>query len=480
MRIKFVTHIIEKIYVYWSLRNSDLFDKEWYVSEYPICKTSILSPYWYYVWFGYKLGHNPSRKFSGKLYWYNLHIYDWKKRCPLIHYMLYNKDQDIALFHVRNIPQASLTAKDFNEIRSVKKNQKKVLLISHEASLTGAPRALLNLAICLKKFGVHVVVWSMKDGLLGNEIINNNIAYKVPLFCFFLEKMNSREMNDTLSYISEFNIVLFNTIVTFPFVEKIKDTITKKIGWIHEGKISFETLSVTKLFPIYADMFDEILVVGDYSKSIVDSFTAKKIKLQNFLYGLPDFITSNDIAPVWIYKNNKLKLLMIGTIEPRKGHLILLDSLRLLPEYIRDNIDILIVGKIVKERIFEKIRKSGFQCIHIVEQVNHKRLLSYIKGMDILLCPSIDDPMPIVCTEAMMFSKPVIVGSNTGTASFIRDGVNGYIVESGNSVSLANAITSAYVARANLREMGGKARKIYEDFFTMKKFENYVKKIFNL
>lgn len=73
--------------------------------------------------------------------------------------------------------------------------------------------------------------------------------------------------------------------------------------------------------------------------------------------------------------------------------------------------------------------------------MEHEQLLQLFANVDIALSPSLDDPMPIVCTEAMALEKGVIVSENTGTASFIENGKkNGYKVPAGDPVALAEAI----------------------------------------
>lgn len=99
------------------------------------------------------------------------------------------------------------------------------------------------------------------------------------------------------------------------------------------------------------------------------------------------------------------------------------------------------------------------------------------RDMDVILCPSLDDPMPIVCTEAMIFGKPVIVSDHTGTASFITEGVTGYVVPAGDARALAKAIVKAVADKDKLPDMGRAARRIYDDHFTMQVFASHVKEI---
>jgi glycosyltransferase involved in cell wall biosynthesis len=135
-----------------------------------------------------------------------------------------------------------------------------------------------------------------------------------------------------------------------------------------------------------------------------------------------------------------------------------------------------IVGKTISKTIADQLLADRTGCIEMVGSVTHDRLMQIMASMDILLCSSIDDPMPIVCTEAMMLSKPVIVSSNTGTASFIVEEENGFVFHSGDAQALADAITRAVNSRNRLAQMGQKARLVFEQNFTNKIFEASVQK----
>ena len=171
-------------------------------------------------------------------------------------------------------------------------------------------------------------------------------------------------------------------------------------------------------------------------------------------------------------------MVLAGTIEKRKGQDVLLDSLALLTPEILNQLKIVIIGKPLDANIYNQLVKSKFDCIEILGVVPHEQILKHFIQMDILLCPSLDDPMPIVCTEAMMLSKPVIVSDHTGTASFIHDGENGYVVQADNPKSLAEAIIKSVKAKSELPIMGKRARRVYERLFTNTKFENSIREKF--
>ena len=298
------------------------------------------------------------------------------------------------------------------------------------------------------------------------ELVPNGIPFKL----LSIQKTDSAyQISPSLKkYISSFDLVLFNTIATLPLIEGIVDVNIKKVCWIHEGEYGFRYSPYQSLFPMLYQHFDKIFVVGDYAKRIACSFGEKGIKMESLIYGIDDIT-----YPLLTTKRDNKKVVMIlaGSIEERKGQLVLLESLKLLSADIINQLEIYLVGNTLDKKIETLLKGSPYNCLKLMGVMQHNHLMEIFKMMDILLCPSLDDPMPIVCTEAMMLSKPVIVSDATGTASFIVDGENGYIVKAGDAQSLALAIGKAVESKIMLPSLGAKARRVFESNFTNEVFE---------
>lgn len=356
-------------------------------------------------------------------------------------------------------------------INEHRKHGKTILLMSHEMSLTGAPRALFNLALILKKNGFHVIFASSVHGPLEKiELVPSGIPFKL----LSIPKTDSTyHISQSLKkYISSFDMILFNTIATIPLVEGIADVKIKKVCWIHEGSYGFKFSPYKSQFPILYRHFDKLFVVGDYARRIARSFGEKDIKMESLIYGIDDIPCSPQNKNI---ENEKVVMVLAGSIEERKGQQVLLDSLSLLSAEIIAQLDIYLIGNTLDKKIETLLRESAYDCLKLMGVMQHNHLLDLFKRMDILLCPSLDDPMPIVCTEAMMLSKPIIVSDCTGTASFINDGENGYIVKGGDAHSLALAIEKAVQSKKLLPALGEKARRVFESNFTNEAFEQRLK-----
>lgn len=356
-------------------------------------------------------------------------------------------------------------------INEQRKHSKTILLFTHEMSLTGAPRALFNLSLVLKKNGFYVMIASLVPGPLEKEelvpsgipFILLNIPKIANTYCFSL---------NLKKYISSFDMILFNTIATLPIVEGIVDVNIKKVCWIHEGAYGFRCNPYKFQFPILYQQFDKLFVVGEYARGIACSYGEKKIIIENLIYGI-------DAIPYSCQngnrENKKVVMILAGSIEERKGQLVLLESLSLLSAEIMDQLEIYLIGSTLDKNIETLLKESAYDCLKLMGVMQHNDLMAFYEKMDILLCPSLDDPMPIVCTEAMMLSKPIIVSDCTGTASFINEGENGFIVKAGDAHSLALAIEKAVKSKNLLPSLGEKARSVFENNFTNEVFEQRIK-----
>lgn len=454
------------------LLNSDLFDEKYYVKHYPEVKKFSLPPVYHYLKVGWKLGYNPSAKFDTQAY---LSSYaDVIRNNPLIHYLTSGKKEHRTIYEVSE-NNVGLTAEFVEKIRNSCKNKKSILLFNHELTLTGAPRALMNMALSMQKQGYYPVIISWKDGPMAEEIANAGIDSVLDIYLY--SKLKNK---DALykEFLSLFDIILFNTIVSLRFWEYLPQVSAKKFVWSHEGSMGYDTYAkVLKLQYVFNEL-DKVYSVGKYSQSFATPYIEDKTKSEMLLYGIEDM----DIEK---YKSanpqdtDKVKFILPGAVCERKGHDVLLNALSIIPENLKKQMILYIAGpasdKNLDKTLNEKAQKDKY--IKYLGSVPHDELMKLYADIDVVLCPSRDDPMPIVCTEAFIFEKTVIVSENTGTAGFIKDKQNGLLIPSVDANALADAMIYTVEHKDELLTIGKQARKIYDDYFTWEKFDESVKRI---
>lgn len=173
-----------------------------------------------------------------------------------------------------------------------------------------------------------------------------------------------------------------------------------------------------------------------------------------------------------------LRFGVFGSVCKRKGQDLFVDAVLKLPPAVRTRCTFYVVGYPLERDFAETLIAKSRGAVKFYGQMEHEKMLRLLNKTDVVVCPSRDDPMPIVCTEAAMLGKAVICSDKTGTASFIKDGANGYLYRL-DSDDLSEVIMTAFRGKGALEEMGRQWHKVYEENFTEEAFKKNVRRIFH-
>ncbi|WP_300935800.1 glycosyltransferase family 4 protein [uncultured Muribaculum sp.] len=387
--------------------------------------------------------------------------------------------------HVRQERRTLLLAenREISNILASPISPRDVLLISHEMTLTGAPRALLTVAMTLRDMGYSPTILSLVDGPLSEEAGLNGIKVLITdseLINPYVENaLYKTEQDVARQLLDHYKHVIFNTMVS---VDILHDFINKdnSIIWIHEAGISYEYLRSPHDTIIDAlKKAKDIWIVGEHAKKMFDDYTCHRIESSIFLYGIPAI---NNISIPSTEENNishdKINILMSGMMGTRKGTDLLLDAVKLLSPEELSRLRIHLIGGCCENSIKTKIENAGDSILWWGQQP-HDKVLSAMSDMQALICPSIDDPMPIVCTEAFQQHIPVLTSDATGTASLIKDGGDGMIFTSGSPKAIADTLRRVITTPpSELKRIGDNGYKIYTEHFSLQIFSKNLSKYF--
>lgn len=339
-----------------------------------------------------------------------------------------------------------------------KKDIPKVLLLSNDLTLGGPSIALFHAADVLRKQGYIIVYASMLDGPLKQQLIENDIPVIID------ENLQIVTMQET-DWVSAFSLVICNTLNFYVFLSE-RDTRIPVIWWLHDAAFFYEGVNKN--------------VIGQISLSNLTAVSAGPVPAEAVRKFLPDMACGELIYGVADTENRAastdekdvMRFVTIGFLEERKGQDILLQAVKKLPDRIRHSSEFYIVGH--GETLFgEQLRSAGTGIREIVftGSVGRESIHELLRGSDVLICPSRQDPMPTVAAEAMMHSVPCIVSDATGTAAYIHNGEDGFVFQSEDVQALAERIEWCVMNKAELDSIGKKARKLYEKHFSMPAFE---------
>lgn len=363
--------------------------------------------------------------------------------------------------------------KIFLAAENLRKDSPRILLISHELSLTGAPIVLFNIAKILKKNNFEVMVISYSGGKLAK-------AYKEIGVPVFIVDMIYADISEFVNLAKMFDLVIANTVVTYRAVWYIHN-IVKYIWFIHEAK-GFET----DLLPWYAIPkyncpsvvevlrdADKIYTVSEYAGQIMSKYSDN---VQIIYNGLEDEYTNlSDTKKT----SNKLVFSFIALVGKRKACDIFLKAITMLPESYRNKVTFKIAGRLMDEYA-QKLKKQYSNCAEWIGEVTDRNKIKEIYlETDLLVCVSRDDPAPLVVTEAAMFGVPSVISQNVGSTYLIQDGVSGFVVPTEDVKALCDVFMKIIDNPDILIPMKEKVRENYLKTSTMEAFEHNFMKIVN-
>lgn len=360
-------------------------------------------------------------------------------------------------------------------------SQKRILVFSHELSRTGAPVVLLDTVKEMIREKHFVVVVSPCDGPLRDEFLQSGAIVIIDrkVMCgrgeeFSKSFFKTEWYMDT--FVQEVDLILICTLVGHNLVNRYSQTNKPILWWLHEGKYSLDFYKnyLPKSIPNNVKVF----CGGKYTQRLLKEF-GFEYKSDLLLYGVNDV---NKKVNKFIQQNNKVKFLLAGTIDERKGQDIVLEAIQKLEKEHLAKAEFFFVGdrnygdtSNVYRQLF-KMEKE-YRNITVINAINREKLFEIYTKVDCLICPSRDDPMPVVATEMMMFSKVCICSTNTGTSDFIKDGYNGFIFENENAEELARKIAYVILHKNELNMIKKYSREVYEEIFAMDIFSNKLKNI---
>ena len=173
---------------------------------------------------------------------------------------------------------------------------------------------------------------------------------------------------------------------------------------------------------------------------------------------------------------DKFIFALVGSIQPRKGQDLLLDAFEELPEEYKKLCEIWLVGPATDTEYARAIRDrvEKMDSVKMLGAFANEELQKIYRDISVLVCPSLEDTMPIVCAEAMMHYKPCIVSSTVGTGMYIDDKENGLIFTSGDAVDLKNQMKWIIDNKSIIKDMGKRARGVYERKFSYDVFKENI------
>lgn len=315
---------------------------------------------------------------------------------------------------------------------------------------TGMTTHTIELAEALVRKGHNVTIltgWNKIPDTVALSLMDrlNNTGAKIKTF-FAPDK--SSKLKRALSAIS----LLINVLMCKGGVIHVQSPYLSWAPWLL-GRKFISTLHVADLVRcVYYKNATHLIAISNETKEYAKNvFCYKESEISIINHGVSaDFATL--LTPTQIVESrqhlelpvNKLLLTIVGSIEPRKGHDILLKAVTLLPCERRNRIHIVFLGSDkssnkANTKWLNKIIEET-QTRDIVSHFEYQSSKLFYKISDVFILPSWVEGFPLVTIEAMLSGNLCIRTDAEGAYEQIKNGVTGYIFPKGDVGRLAQIL----------------------------------------
>jgi len=165
-------------------------------------------------------------------------------------------------------------------------------------------------------------------------------------------------------------------------------------------------------------------------------------------------------------------LVIVARLHPEKGHTYLFKALADIRHRVSKPVRLLVAGT----GSFDADYRNQVQAVGCEDIVSflgfRKDSADLMTAADLVILPSVAEAFGLAITEALYLSTPVVATRVGGIPEIVDDGVDGLLVEPGDSKELADAIVNLLNDPERLRGMAGAGREKVMNRF---RFEDMVR-----
>jgi glycosyltransferase involved in cell wall biosynthesis len=366
---------------------------------------------------------------------------------------------------------------------------KKILIISHDASRSGAPILLLNIleAYHERNPNVEIDIVVKRNGPLIHKfkkigsrvlVLNNDMVFPSSRFSEFTRKSKLRVLSyfykkrlielalkDFVS--KDYDLIFSNTITNGAVLNFLQPFNCKVLTYVHELESAIHAWTDTKTLSDALKFTDHFLVPSKaVSVNLTQNYNIPTSQIDLLHYYVPELYRSIELKAINSLSRNKTMMIgSIGTLEWRKGaDLFIQVALLIKKKCYLSNIKFIWVGVDKENDFYKQIKDliclAGLsEDIELVEKVSNP--FDYLSMIDILLLPSREDPYPLIVLEAAMLKKAIISFDKTGGASeFLSEGC-GIVVPFPDVEAMAKEIKRLLQNKSERDLYGERARRKY-------------------
>ena len=335
----------------------------------------------------------------------------------------------------------------------------RVLFVSHETTLSGAPIQLVHLAGWLQDRAWKILVATPDHGPISDMLAARGVPTVVE--STLLTDLSHAWLREQCE---RFDVVVANTIASWPAIRAANLEGKPSLWYLHETLVAVRLIRAIPEMASALTMADLLVTPTRQTARIYQGLTEAPIEVVPYGIPRPPAVASRS--------SEQMRFLTLGTFEPRKGQDVLAEAIATLDSVTRRRCRFKMAGRVLDEGFYAELKSAvgRYPEVELIDALDHSDALRLLNDTDALVLPSRDETMPIAILEAMGLGKAVISADVGGVREWLRDGMNGFLIEKENPAALAEALAKCANDSELVKELKAAGTRTFERHFTLERF----------
>lgn len=349
---------------------------------------------------------------------------------------------------------------------------KRLLFVSNEGSLTGAPLFISRLIkfIKVRKPEFEIAILFAQDGPVVHALRREGIRVFVSQKRGSIKSNGSLVLTRILYYLFYVRVVInyrpdliySNTLVNFGEVILAGFYRIPVILHMHEGRQFASAFRYRLKISCY---FSTLIIVGSkYVRGVLRELTGRDgvviyngIEIKNqMISGKAGF-------------DSPIRIGVLGSIDSNKGQIVAIRAIKFLVDK-GVPAKLMIAGKVSDKQYFcellDFVDKNNLSDYVEFSGVVESSVL-FLQSLDFLVVPSFDEAFPTVILEAFSVGVVVMASNVGGIPEMIKNGESGFLFEAGDSEMLSDLIEKFFQKKLIVDSIRKDAFRILTDRFCL-------------
>ena len=338
-------------------------------------------------------------------------------------------------------------------------NRPRVLFVSHETTLSGAPIQLVHLAGWLQNAGWNILVATPDHGPISDMLAAAGVPTVVePTLLTDLTHAWLRER------CAGFDVIVANTIASWPAIRAAHLEKKPALWYLHETLVAVRLIRAIPEMASALTMADLLVTPTRQTARIYEGLTEAPIEVVPYGIPRPPVLSSSE--------SERIRFLTLGSFEPRKGQDVLAEAISKMDGATRERCAFKMAGRVLDDEFYDELKMAvaDLEQVELIDALDHASALTLLNETDVLVLPSRDETMPIAILEAMGLGKAVVSTDVGGVREWLRDGMNGLLIEKENAEALSEALATCANKPEFVEQLQAAGSRTFDQHFTLDRF----------